>query len=106
MCEAARQRAAPGVYFADEPSGRTAKLAGTGLGVWEVISACRARPLDLACLARSFAWLSAAQLQAAAVYYAAYPDEIDAEIAENDAVFADLVRTGPLRFRGEDGQRK
>ena len=84
--EAARQRRVPGVCFADEPSGRTAKLAGTGLGVWEVISACRARPLDRACLARSFAWLSAAQLAAAAAYYAAFPDEIDAEIAENDAV--------------------
>ncbi len=35
--EALRMRSCPGVYFADEPAGREAKVAGTGLGVWEVI---------------------------------------------------------------------
>jgi hypothetical protein len=30
-------QACPGIYFADEPAGRVAKMAGTGLGVWEVI---------------------------------------------------------------------
>lgn len=84
--EAERRRRVPGVYFADEPSGRTAKLAGTGLGVWEVITACRERPLDRACLARCFDWLSPAQIRAVADCYAAFPDEIDAEIAENDAI--------------------
>jgi uncharacterized protein (DUF433 family) len=37
MEEALRLRMCPGIYFEDEPSGREAKLAGTGLGVWEVI---------------------------------------------------------------------
>src|SRR5687767_7796304 len=31
--EALRMRQCPGIYFADEPSGRTAKIGGTGLGV-------------------------------------------------------------------------
>src|SRR3989442_11212992 len=35
--EALRMRQCPGIYFADEPSGRTAKIGGTGLGVWEVL---------------------------------------------------------------------
>src|SRR5215475_4517869 len=35
--EALRMRQCPGIYFADEPSGRTAKIGGTGLGVWEVV---------------------------------------------------------------------
>jgi hypothetical protein len=35
--EALRMREVPGVYFANEPAGREAKVAGTGLGVWEVI---------------------------------------------------------------------
>ena len=35
--EALRMRRCPGIYFADEPSGRTAKVGGTGLGVWEVV---------------------------------------------------------------------
>src|SRR5438046_7398639 len=30
--EALRMRQCPGIYFADEPSGRTAKIGGTGLG--------------------------------------------------------------------------
>src|SRR3989304_6726533 len=35
--EALRMRACPGIYFADEPAGRVAKVAGTGLGGWEII---------------------------------------------------------------------
>src|SRR5881628_737488 len=35
--EAMRARECPGIYFAEEPAGRTAKIMGTGLGVWEVI---------------------------------------------------------------------
>jgi hypothetical protein len=31
--EALRMRQCPGIYFADEPSGRTAKIGGTGLAV-------------------------------------------------------------------------
>src|SRR5512145_3526825 len=41
--EALRMRQCPGIYFADEASGRTAKIGGTGLGVWEVL---RDLPLD------------------------------------------------------------
>ena len=37
--EPVRTQACPGIYFADEPAGRVAKVAGTGLGVWEVIRA-------------------------------------------------------------------
>src|SRR2546422_11697436 len=32
--EALRMRQCPGIYFAEEPSGRTAKIGGTGLAVW------------------------------------------------------------------------
>ncbi|MGH7422626.1 MAG: hypothetical protein ACREJ1_02990, partial [Candidatus Methylomirabilales bacterium] len=35
--EALRIRECPGIYFADEPAGREAKVGGTGLAVWEVI---------------------------------------------------------------------
>src|SRR3989338_1306929 len=35
--EALRMRQCPGIYFADEPSGRTAKIGGTGLAVWEAV---------------------------------------------------------------------
>src|SRR5437899_9047066 len=35
--EALRMRQCPGIYFADEASGRTAKIGGTGLAVWEAL---------------------------------------------------------------------
>src|SRR5438105_7712112 len=35
--EGLRMRECPGIYFAMEPSGRTAKISGTGLAVWEVL---------------------------------------------------------------------
>jgi hypothetical protein len=35
--EAIRLRECPGIYFADEPTGRTAKVTGTGLGVGEIM---------------------------------------------------------------------
>lgn len=35
--ETLRTRQCPGIYFTDEPAGREAKVAGTGLAVWEVI---------------------------------------------------------------------
>src|SRR5262245_284184 len=45
--EALRMRQCPGIYFADEPSGRTAKIGGTGLGVWEVVrDFCRDKDAD------------------------------------------------------------
>ena len=35
-------RQCPGVYFVDEILGREAKVAGTGLGVWEVLQGYQA----------------------------------------------------------------
>ena len=35
--EGIRMRECPGIYFASEPAGRTAKIAGTGLAVWELL---------------------------------------------------------------------
>jgi len=86
LSEAEKLRRVPGIYFADEPAGRVAKVAGTGLGVWEIIDTHPERPLTLAGLAAYYDWLTPEQLQAALAYYAAFPEEIDAEIAENDAI--------------------
>ena len=85
--EALRMRMCPGVYFADEPAGRDAKVAGTGLGVWEVIRDYLAEKRDVKRLRRSLPRLGDAQLTAAVRYYEAWPKEIDALIAENaDAI--------------------
>jgi uncharacterized protein (DUF433 family) len=81
--EALRMRKCPGIYFHDEPAGREAKIAGTGLGVWEVISVCKTGPKKVTTLKKHFHWLSEAQIKAALTYYHAWPQEIDDLVEDN-----------------------
>lgn len=84
--EALRVRECPGIYFADEPGGREVKVAGSGLGVWEVLRDYLAAGRDERALRKSLPQLSAAQVKACLLYYRRYPREIDAEIRENAAL--------------------
>jgi uncharacterized protein (DUF433 family) len=86
--EALRMRACPGIYFADEPAGREAKVAGTALAVWEVVRDYLAAGRNARVLRKALPHLAAAQVRACLLYYGKYPEEIDAEIAEN----AELTR--------------
>lgn len=80
--EGLRMRVCPGIYFADEPSGRTAKVGGTGLGVWEVLrDFCRDNDLDA--LRRTFPDLTQAQLTAALMYYRRYSEEVQRQVEAN-----------------------
>ncbi|MGH7320114.1 MAG: DUF433 domain-containing protein [Candidatus Rokuibacteriota bacterium] len=91
--EAVRMRECPGIHFAEEPAGRVAKVTGTGLGVWEVISTYRAAKGSERKLRQSHPHLSPAQVKAALLYSERYPEEIDALIAENEL----LYETGKAR---------
>jgi uncharacterized protein (DUF433 family) len=98
--EALRMRQCPGIYFADEASGRTAKIGGTGLAVWEVL---RDLPLDAdpARVRDVFPQLSQAQATAALMYGRRYPDEIQREIARNAALTPEVIEQrypGLVRF--------
>jgi hypothetical protein len=93
--EALRMRQCPGIYFADEPAGREAKVAGTGLGVWEVIRDYETVKRDERRLRRILPHLPPAGLKAAQLYYRKYPDEIDEAIAENAASFEELEAKFP-----------
>ena len=84
LTEATKMRRCPGIFFADGPSGRQARIAGTGLDVWEVIATYQSLNRDFARFRQAYSWLSEAQLRAALGYYAAYPDEIDRRIALNE----------------------
>jgi len=83
--EALRMRYCPGIYFADEPSGRTAKIGGTGLGVWEVVRDF-SLDQDSGRIRKAFPQLSQAQVTAALMYYARYRDEVQARIDANAAM--------------------
>ena len=88
--EALRMRQCPGIYFADEPSGRTAKIAGTGLGVWEVM-----RDFDSdqnpGRIRKAFPQLSQAQVTAALMYYSRYRDEVQAKVDANAALTPESI---------------
>ena len=95
--EALRMRECPGIYFADEPGGREAKVAGSGLGVWEVLRDYLAAGRDERAFRKSLPQLSAAQVKACLLYYRRYAREIDAEIRENAALTRGAIQA---RFRG------
>jgi len=89
--EALKMRRIPGIYFTDTPTGRHAHIAGTGLGVWEIVRFYRQENNDWESLRETFDWLSEQQLRAALAYAEAYPEEIDARIAEDEKWTPELV---------------
>lgn|SRR6266581_5220250 len=98
--EALRMRQCPGIYFAEEPSGRTAKIGGTGLGVWEVMRDF-SRDQDPDQIRRAFPQLSQAQVTAALMYYARYREDVQSKIDANTALTAEAIEKrypGLMRF--------
>jgi uncharacterized protein (DUF433 family) len=98
--EALRMRQCPGIYFADEPSGRTAKIGGTGLGVWEVVRDF-SKDQDADRIRKAFPQLSQAQITAALMYYARHRDEVQAQIDANVALTPEAIEKrypGLVRF--------
>ena len=83
--EALRMREVPGVYFANEPAGREAKVAGTGLGVWEVVRDYLAGEKEGA-VRQAMPHLTPAHVKACLLYYERYPEEIRAEIEDNESL--------------------
>jgi hypothetical protein len=84
----------PGVVFKDGPSGRRAAL-GFGPDVWEVVKVLREvderGDAALSAAAEVLA-LPEAKVRVALHYYAAYPEEIDAEVAEADRLSEESER--------------
>lgn len=80
-----------GIRFVDGPAGRRAALVG-GPDVWEAIAIARAFEFDEERLAAAYPWLTPEALEAARRYHAAYPDEIDGWIEENERTAAELER--------------
>ena len=82
--EAIKMRRCPGILFAEGTGGRRARVAGTGIEVWEVIATFKSLNRDLKRLRKAYHWLSTEQLKAAVGYYAAYPHEIDRLTEQNE----------------------
>lgn len=98
--EALRMRQCPGIYFADESSGRTAKIGGTGLAVWEVLRDF-SKDQNSSRIRKAFPQLSQAQVTAALMYNSRYRDEVQAKIDANAALTPENVERrfpGLMRF--------
>ncbi len=73
----------PLVRFTDGPSGRRARLVGTGKDIWEIIAVIRDNDGDAAEAAR-YLEIPLGLIQAAIAYYGAYTDEIDQQVELNE----------------------
>jgi uncharacterized protein (DUF433 family) len=90
--EAIKMRRCPGILFAEGASGKRARVAGTGIEVWEMIATYKSVKLDIKRLKIAYHWLSQEQLRAALGYYRAYPAEIDRLIEQNERWNEEKVR--------------
>ena len=84
LTEATKMRRVPGIIFADGPTGRRARIEGTGIEVFEVVRDYRAENEDWEGLRKAFHWLSEGQLRAALAYADLYPEEIEEHLRPDD----------------------
>ena len=98
--EAVRLRRCPGITFANGPTGRRARIAGTGIDVWELIATFKGLKEDYEKLKEAYHWLTEQQIRAALSYYALYPKETDKRIASNEEMTEDkVIKTFPFLSR-------
>jgi uncharacterized protein (DUF433 family) len=94
--EVEKQRRVPGIIFADGPTGRRARIAGTGIEVFEVMWSYRANGENRARLAVGYDWLRPDQLDAALAYAAAFPEEIERHFKRADALEREYAGQRPF----------
>jgi uncharacterized protein (DUF433 family) len=85
MEEALRQAEFGHIDFRHSAVGRQAYVQGSSLAVWEVILVARADGMDAGRTAAHLDW-PRHRVQAALNYAAAFPAEIDAALADNEAL--------------------
>jgi uncharacterized protein (DUF433 family) len=83
--EAIKMRRCPGIVFTEGVNGYRARIAGTGIEVWEVIASYKNVDEDFKRLRKTFHWLTEHQLKTAIGYWKIYPDEIDHLITQNES---------------------
>ena len=89
----------PGIVFAEGVTGRRARIAGTGIEVWEVVDEYKVAKCEED-LKEAFPHLTDRQILAAYKYYRAYPAEFDDLIRINETITAESV-AGLFNFRKE-----
>jgi len=85
LAEAIKTRRCPGIVFTEGVSGRRAKIAGTGIDVWEIVATYQSVDQNFKRLETAYHWLTQQQLKSAIGYYFIYKKEIDELIARNNS---------------------
>lgn len=80
LSEAEKMARVPGIVYVDGAAGRRARIAGTGLEVFELVEAWLSVDRDSEWLFEAFPWLTREQVRAALDFYALFPEEIDARL--------------------------
>lgn len=89
--EAVRMQRCPGIVFTEGTTGRRARIAGTGIEVWEVIATYKGVDEDFNRLQKAYHWLTGQQLRSAIGYYKTYPEEIDLLIKQNEVLTEEYI---------------
>lgn len=89
--EALRMAEHPEIEFRDSVVGRQAYMRGSSLAAWEVVMLARERKNDEHATATYLGW-PRPRVNAVLRYAAAYPDEIEGALQENDTFDADTLR--------------
>jgi uncharacterized protein (DUF433 family) len=84
LIDAIKSYRCPGIIFTEGTTGKRARIAGTGLEVWEIIASYKSVKKNFDRLKKVYHWLSIQQLKIALGYYKFYAEEIDKIIAENE----------------------
>ncbi len=90
--EAVKMHRCPGIVFSEGVSGKRARIAGTGIEVWEVIANYKSVDKNFERLQNTYHWLTELQLRAALGYYHAYPQEIEQLITQNENWTKEIVQ--------------
>jgi len=85
MSEFLKTDVVPGIVFADGPSGRRARIEGTGIDVFEVVQAYLAEQGNREQLGSAFHWLDDRQIDTALTYYRRFPDDVTPFLMRMDA---------------------
>ncbi|MGB9439466.1 MAG: DUF433 domain-containing protein [Desulfobacterales bacterium] len=91
LIEAVKMRKCPGITFADGPTGRRARIAGTGIDIWELIATFKGLGENYDKLKKTYHWLSDHQIRSALSYYVLYPDDIEERIIRNEDITKEQV---------------
>src|SRR4030081_2411144 len=79
------------IDFRDSPAGRQAYVQGSSLALWEVVLLLRSYKNKVPAVAEHLKWPEA-KVAAVANYAEAFPEEIDAALAENAASSFEVVK--------------